>query len=237
MSERSVRFIGTGRAGGALASALAAVGWSVATPLGRDDDLVHAGDGVGLVVIATPDAAIAAVAAQVDPRPDTVVLHLAGSLGLDVLAPHPRRAAAHPLMALPDAVTGARRLTAGGWFAVAGDPLADELVGELGGRSFVIDDERRAVYHAAAVVASNHLVALLGQVERLAAAADVPFEAFLDLVEGTVANVAELGPAAALTGPAARGDQATIDRHLAALDPSERELYEVLVAAARRLLP
>ena len=47
----------------------------------------------------------------------------------------------------------------------------------------------------------------------------MPLEAYLDLVRATVDNVAELGPAAALTGPAARGDWATIERHLAALDP------------------
>ena len=86
------------------------------------------------------------------------------------------------------------------------------------------------------MIASNHLVALLGQVERVAAAAGVPLEAYLDLVRATLDNVAELGPAAALTGPVARGDWATVDRHLAALDPSEHEAYGAMVALARRLV-
>jgi pantoate--beta-alanine ligase len=63
----------------------------------------------------------------------------------------------------------------------------------------------------------------------------VPLEAYLDLVRGTIENVAALGPAAALTGPVARGDWATVDRHLAAVDPSERPAYEALASEAARL--
>jgi predicted short-subunit dehydrogenase-like oxidoreductase (DUF2520 family) len=73
----------------------------------------------------------------------------------------------------------------------------------------------------------------------VAAAAGVPLAAYLDLVRATVDNVADLGPAAALTGPAARGDWTTIERHLAALDdmdPAERGAYEAMVALARRLV-
>ena len=64
----------------------------------------------------------------------------------------------------------------------------------------------------------------------------IPLEAFLALVRGTVDNVADLGPAAALTGPVARGDEATIQRHLAALPDAERAAYEAMVAEARKLL-
>jgi predicted short-subunit dehydrogenase-like oxidoreductase (DUF2520 family) len=76
---------------------------------------------------------------------------------------------------------------------------------------------------------------LMGQVERVAARVGVPLEAFLALARGSLDNVAALGPAAALTGPAARGDEATLDRHRAALDPSELPAYEAMVAEARRL--
>ena len=230
----AVRIIGRGRAGSALAIALGEVGWAVDV-VGRGDDLTSAASGVDVVVIATPDAVIGEVAAAVAPAPTTVVVHLAGSLGLDVLAPHPRRGALHPLVALPHGPTGARRLRSGAWFAVAGDPIVTTLAEALGGTTFQIADERRAAYHAAAVIASNHLVALLGQAQRVGDAAGVPFEALLELVRATVDNVAELGPAAALTGPAARGDDATIERHLAALAPEERPAYEALVAEARRL--
>jgi predicted short-subunit dehydrogenase-like oxidoreductase (DUF2520 family) len=231
----AVRLIGPGRAGRSLASALAQAGWDVRGVLGRGDDLARAADGVDLLVIATGDAAIAEVARTVEPRSTTVVAHLAGLLGLDVLAPHVRRAAVHPLLAMPNAELGARRLRSGAWFAVAGDPLGRQVVEDLGGRWFEVADADRAAYHAAAAIASNHLVALLGQAERVAATAGVPLEAYLDLVRATVDNVAELGPAAALTGPAARGDEAAIARHLAALAPEERAAYEALADQARRL--
>jgi predicted short-subunit dehydrogenase-like oxidoreductase (DUF2520 family) len=187
---------------------------------------------VDLLVLATPDGAVADVAAAVAPGP-AVVAHLAGSLGLDVLAPHERRAGLHPLRSIPTGETDLR----GAWFAVAGDPIAGEVVDALGGHRVEVADGDRAAYHAAACIAANHLVALLGQVERVAATAGVPLEAYLDLVRATVDNIAELGPAEALTGPVARGDQATIDRHLEALPPDERPAYEAMVDAARRLVP
>lgn len=233
---RRFRLVGPGRAGSSLADALVAVGWTDRGRLGRGDDVTTAADDVDVLIIATPDGAIAGVAAAVEPAATTVVLHLAGSVGLDALAPHPRRGALHPLMALPNAAVGAARLREGAWFAVAGDPLVSEIVRELGGRSFEIADADRAAYHAAACIASNHLVALMGQVERVARTVGVPFEAYLDLVRATVDNVDALGPTGALTGPAARGDWTTIERHRAALDPGELAAYDAMVAAARRLV-
>ncbi|MGZ4710937.1 MAG: DUF2520 domain-containing protein [Acidimicrobiales bacterium] len=234
----TLRVIGGGRAGRSLALALAQAGWRVGPILGRGDDVAGAATGVDLLVIATPDATITEVAAAVDPDPaGAVVAHLAGSLGLDVLAPHERRGALHPLVALPNPEVGAERLIGGAWFAVAGDPIARRVVDDLGGRAFEVGDEHRAAYHAAAVIASNHLVALMGQVDRVSAIAGVPLEAYLDLARTTLDNVAALGPAAALTGPVARGDEATLERHLAAIGPDERAGYLALVALARRLLP
>lgn len=234
---RTVRIIGPGRAGRSFAGALEETGkWRVLDLLGRGDQIQHAAHGVDLVVIATPDTTISAIAASIEPA-DGVVAHLAGSLGLDVLHPCPQdqRAAIHPLVSLADARVGAQRLQAGAWFAVAGNQLATEVVEDLGGSWFRIADEQRGAYHAAACIASNHLVALLGQAERVGRTAGVPFEAYMDLVRSTVENVAELGPAAALTGPAARGDWETIERHRAVLAPTERESYDAMVTLARRL--
>jgi predicted short-subunit dehydrogenase-like oxidoreductase (DUF2520 family) len=224
----TLRVIGPGRAGLSLSRALDAAGWRVLPPLGRDDDLRAAAAGTDLLVIATPDAAVASVAASIDPVPTTVVAHMAGSLGLAPLAAHPRRSTIHPLVALPDPDLGARCLR-GAWFAVAGDPLGQRVVADLEGTAIEVADGDRAAYHAAACVASNHLVALLGSVERIAATAGVPLAAYLDLVRATVDNVEALGPDAALTGPAARGDWKTIERHRAVLPEREREAYEALL--------
>jgi predicted short-subunit dehydrogenase-like oxidoreductase (DUF2520 family) len=233
---RTFRVIGAGRAGGALERALGASGsWRALPALGRTDDLSGAARDVDLLVVATPDRAVADVAGMVTPIGATVVAHLSGSLGLDALEPHPRRAAIHPLMTMPDAEIGAAKLV-GSWFAIAGDPLVAEVVAALRGRSFTVDEDRRAIYHAAACVASNHVAALLGQVERLAAEAGVPFDAFFDIVRATVDNCAELGPRRAITGPAARGDDETIARHRAAIDPRELATYDAMVIEIRRLV-
>ena len=221
-----------------MAAALSEVGWRVHPVLGRSasaDHVAGATAGAELVLIATPDASVPDVAAAIEPSETAVVAHLAGSLGLDAVAEHPRPAALHPLVALPNPAVGARRLRGGGWFAVAGDPLVRQVVADLGGRSFEVADADRAAYHAAAVVASNHLVALLGQAERIASSAGVPFAALIDLVRTTVDNVDDLGPTAALTGPAARGDNDTIRRHLEAISPAEHAAYEAMCEQARRL--
>jgi predicted short-subunit dehydrogenase-like oxidoreductase (DUF2520 family) len=211
------------------------VGWRALAPLGRGDDVSDAGVGADVLVIATPDAAITEVAAAVRPQPNLVVVHLAGSLGLDVLAPHANRASVHPIVALPDAEAGSQRLV-GAWFAFAGHPVAKEIVAALKGRAVEVPDDNRALHHAAAVIASNHLVALLGQVQRVADAAGVPLDAYLDLVRSTVDNVAELGPEAALTGPVARGDWETVERHRNALPEGERAAYDAMVELAQRLV-
>jgi predicted short-subunit dehydrogenase-like oxidoreductase (DUF2520 family) len=227
------RVIGPGRAGTSLAEALRRAGWAVDGPLGRQDDLAAAADGARLLVLAVPDGEIAVVAAAIRPG-EAVVAHLAGSLGLDVLAGHESVASLHPLVALPDAERGAARLR-GAWFATAGDPLVEEVVAALDGRSVAVADADRVAYHAAAAVASNHLVALLGQVERIAASIDVPLDAYLDLARGALDDVASVGPAAALTGPVSRGDWGTVSRHVEGLPESERPAYVILADAARRL--
>lgn len=230
-----LRVVGPGRAGRSLATALSRAGWQVVGLVGRDGDVAAAATGTDLVVIATPDAAIAEVAAAIEPSEAAVVAHLSGSIGLEVLARHPRAGALHPLVSLPDPERGAARLV-GAWFAVAGDPLVQRAAADLGGHWFEVADQDRAAYHAAAAVASNHLVGLMGQVARIAEGIGVPGEAYLALAAGSLQNVAAIGPAAALTGPVARGDWDTVRRHLAAIDPSERAAYLALAALARRLV-
>jgi len=233
----TVRVVGAGRAGRSFAKAIDdLVDWDVIDMRGRGVAIDDAAADVDLVLIATPDTVVADVAAAIRPG-RAVVAHVAGSLGLDVLAPHDRRAALHPLMSLPDAEIGAERLT-GGWFAVAGDPLVADLATALGGRTFEIADDDRTLYHAAAAVASNHLVALLGHAQRLGASVGVPADALMALALGSAKNAVALGPAAALTGPAARGDEATLAAHRDAIGrraPRELAAYEAMLAEARRL--
>lgn len=238
---RRCLIVGAGRAGSSFASALAEVGWSVDLVSSRDLDRIplEAIEHSDVVLLTVADAAIADVASQVaaalDHPVSGVVAHVSGSCDLDVLRPHPRTASIHPLMSLPDAATGARRLLDTCTFAVDGDPSIVDIVDDLGGRAIEVPSEKRAIYHATASVAANHLTALCAQVERLAAHADVPAEAFWPLMATTLANVADAGAAASLTGPAARGDWSTVRAHLAALPDDERQLYRVLCARAADL--
>ena len=255
---RRIALVGPGRAGGALCLALARRGDRVVSVAGRapDDpstqavaarfdadavDAAAAGAGADLVVLAPPDRVLAQVARTVAPglEPGTLVVHLSGAHGLGVLAATARRqgvtaGALHPLQTLPSIEAGADRL-AGSWAAVAGGPTVAAIATDLGMQAFEVTDERRAGYHAAACVASNHLVALLGQVDRLAAFVGVPREAFEPLVRASVEHAIALGPARALTGPVARGDAATVAAHLAAIPDEERRAYRAMADAARVL--
>jgi predicted short-subunit dehydrogenase-like oxidoreductase (DUF2520 family) len=255
----SVALIGPGRAGTTIVLALVEAGWDVVGVAGRAPDAAstvaaaaclagtpvlvsEAGRGASLVVIATPDRAIAQAASAVAASLErgALVVHLAGSRGVDVFdalraaRPDVRVGALHPLQTFPSASVGLARLP-GAWAAVAGDAAVHELARAIGLRPFDLPDTERVRYHATAVVASNHLVALLGQVERLAAQCGVPFEAFAGLVSASVEHALRMGPAAALTGPIARGDLGTVEQHLAALDPAERDAYRALAREAARL--
>jgi len=229
------RVIGAGRAGQALQRALGAAGWEALATVHHGDDVSTAASGCDLLVIAVPDADVASVAASVTPSPSIVVVHLAGSLGTGVLATHPRRGVLHPVVALPEPAEGARRLAAGAIFAISGDPLVADVVSALGGAAVEVADRDRAHHHAAATIASNHTVALLATVGRAAAVAGVPLRAYLGLARDAVDLVATHGPAAALTGPVARGDWSTVASHLAALSDADRPPYLALAAEAARL--
>ncbi|MHB8245781.1 MAG: DUF2520 domain-containing protein [Acidimicrobiales bacterium] len=232
--------VGGGRAGRSFELALSHAGTEVLLLRGHSAPEVLAGaaHGSDAVLIAVADRHVAEVAGRIEPDPHAVVLHCSGSLGLDALGPpdgHLRRASMHPLATLPDPVIGSLRLRGGAFFAVSGDQIATDLVLSLGGQPIVVAAGERARYHAAACVASNHLVALLGQVQRIAREAGLPFEAFLPLARGALDDVTMVGPAAALTGPAARGDLATLDAHRAAIDPAELPGYDAGVVLAQAL--
>ena len=105
----------------------------------------------------------------------------------------------------------------------------------LEARTFAVDEQQRARYHATATIAASHVAGLMGQVERNATQVGVPLAAYLDLARSTLANVEALGPPAALTGPIVRGDWETIRAHLAALSPDDRAAYLALATEAARL--
>ena len=191
-----------------------------------------------------PLASALAAAAAINAR--QVVLHLSGVHGQEALGPLVGSRAAlgslHPLQTISEPERAAERLK-GAWAAVEGMPraveAAEQLAQDVGLRPFRIASQAKPMYHAGAVFASNYVVVVEAVAQRLLRHAGLTdaeaWQALRPLVEGTIENLGRVGPLGALTGPVARGDEATIRRHVEALTQDDAALYRVLGRAALEL--
>jgi predicted short-subunit dehydrogenase-like oxidoreductase (DUF2520 family) len=257
-----VAVVGAGRVGTALAVLLARAGHRLVAVSGRDATrtrtekylpgvpFLPAADAVReaeAVLLGVPDDAIAATAQEISGsiRDGSSVAHLSGAAPLtelDAAAKAGARALSiHPLQTFPDVDAGIARLPESYVAVTAEDEegyaLGEGLAKDLGARPFRLPDDRKPMYHAAAVFASNYLAVTQRVAELLFMLAGIeePLPVFGPLARSTLENVLELGPAEALTGPAARGDQGTIRRNLEALSaeaPHSLPLYVELARAA-----
>lgn len=208
-----------------------------ALPLPWDQDLPRC----DLLVVAVRDDAIDEVAARLAGRAGSVdgAVHLSGlrSVGaLDALGGTPV-GSFHPLQTLPTPEAGAARL-GGSWIAVtSGDnAFADRLfsyAASLGAHPFELEDEAKPLYHAAAAAAANFTLAALATSQELFAAAGVDFEVAEPLIRAVIENALDMGPAAALTGPAARGDVGTVRAQMQAVRTSAPHLAADFAAMVR----
>lgn len=261
---RAIGVIGAGRAGVGLALAFSQAGQAVLLH-GRKKKKLPApltltvGDGdsappwiaeVDVLLLAVRDDAIKplaealAAAGAVEDR--HVVLHLSGVQGQEALGPLVSARAAlgsmHPLQTIVEPERAPARLR-GAWAAVEGMPraveTAEQLAAAIGMRPFRIPTKAKAIYHAGAVFASNYLVVVEAVAQRLLRHAGLSdadaWAALRPLVEGTLENLSRVEPKAALTGPVARGDTATIMRHLESLAVDDAKLYRALGRAALEL--
>jgi len=217
----TVRIVGQGRAGRAIAARLAERGLDLAA------------EAPALVLLCVPDRAIAPVAREIEPGP--WVAHVSGATPLAALDPHVRRFGVHPLQTLtlrrgPEQLDGA-------WGAVTAEgeearAVATWVAETLGLRPFTLDDQARALYHAGAVVASNYLVTLRRAAGALLTAAGAPPEALDPLMRRVIENDFEL------TGPIERGDWETVELHLDAIRsgrPELEDVYRTLAGATARV--
>jgi len=264
-SPRSVvGLIGPGRAGIGLALALTQAGYTVRLH-GRKKKKVPSpltltvGDGetapdwvasAGVVILAVRDDGIRplaeALAAARAITPEHVVLHLSGAQGQEALGALVTSRAAlgslHPLQTIVEPERAPARLK-GSWAAVEGMPravqAAERLAQDIEMRPFHIATKAKAIYHAGAVFASNYLVVVEAIAQRLLRHAGLTdadaWAALRPLVEGTFENLGRIEPKDALTGPIARGDTATIMRHLESLTFDDGKLYRELGRAALEL--
>lgn len=247
------------RAGIGIDGLFSAQGNSART-LARKSHIRHSGAMNGtvplgdIILICVPDDAIpAAVKRLAESGPSMkgrIVLHTSGGAGSDRLFPLKKFGASvgsiHPLQTFPR--TGPVTSLRGVHCAVEGDrtavAAAETIARRTGMRPFRITAGKKSLYHAAAVFASNFPVALLGVMEEVAARSGIAHKkvlsVFAPLVERSISNAMRLGPAEALTGPAARGDIGTMQRHrtaLRAVPDGKRltELYDLLSREAGRL--
>ena len=230
--------VGTGRLGGSIGHALGARGEPVeAIGRGFDPEPLEG----RIVLICVPDDEIPSVVERIAAGSATPrsVGHTSGATGLEVFGPLTIAEGAfslHPLQTVPDPRTD---LT-GSPAAVAGSDTralatARDLAGKLGMIPFEVADEVRALYHAAASVASNYLVTLEQEASELLSRAGVeePRRMLAPLVRRSLENWVERGPEA-LTGPVARGDRETVESHREAIALHAPELLELYDLMAER---
>jgi predicted short-subunit dehydrogenase-like oxidoreductase (DUF2520 family) len=271
-----VFIIGAGLVGTTLAAKLTRAGVPVAGLHGRQADLSDVGSALAgvlgstgelpdiisesqVVIISVRDARIPEVAKRLADekrlRPGQVVLHTSGNHpAAEMLSAVKGQVKGvgtlHPLIAVTDA-PGTLENLAGAYFGIEGDNEATRqakiLVRRMGGRPLELSAESMSLYHAAAVMASNYVVALADMARALLVTSGVPevdaVPALVPLMTSAVRNVAEVGLPSAMTGPAVRGDVGSIERHISALQakaPETLDLYrrlgrEVLRIARKRV--
>jgi predicted short-subunit dehydrogenase-like oxidoreductase (DUF2520 family) len=260
---QTVSIIGVGRIGGALALALDAGNYSIENLVVREKEKVEIIRGklkskprIGnladdekiesdIIFICTQDAEIGNVAeilaAKLKQNP--FVFHTSGALSSETLNELKkigcRTGSIHPLVSVSNAARGAKSFR-GAFFCVEGEnaavSIAEKVVAALGGESFSIETEYKTLYHAAAVTACGHLVALLAASFEMIAKCGLGDEQakriLLPLIKSTIENLEQQTPAAALTGTFARADTETFVRHLETLEknvsPEILELYLLL---------
>lgn len=269
----SFSIVGCGRVGTTLAKYLVAAGYRACGLASRSEKSAKAAAAVtgcelfsvnpeevtkdaDVVFITTPDDVIAPVCQQIAERgglrKGALVYHCSGSLPSTILEPAKKAGAQigsmHPLQSFASA-EGEQNPFDGIIVSVEGDKdaveLALEMAWKLGATGLTIRTDAKAMYHAAAVVASNALVTLVDLSYQLIGVAgissDDAYKVLGPLIEGTLNNIKDKGTVDALTGPVVRGDVSVIEKHMGEINaktPELAELYRVLgkytVAVARK---
>ena len=253
-------FVGSGRAARSLARSLARRGHrlviarrgdsaerlsaDLGAELAAAEEVLASAD---LTILAVPDGKVArlaeGLAADAAAGEQRVVLHLAGSLGLEALRPLAQAgyatAAMHPLQVL-----SGWRIPPGTTFAVEADaaarPLVARLVADLNGVEIELPAGARVAYHAAAVIAANLGMTLLAEavdlLDQLGIDRGEALQGLSGLVRGGLEASLDSGLPAALTGPVTRGDAGTVAAHLEALagDPELQAAYRAVSGLALR---
>jgi len=204
-------------------------------------DPVHVLTESEIIFITTPDRELGGIAellansGQVAAK--QIFYQMSGALPAEVLLPLSQAggtiASVHPLQSFAN-VTKAIDNLPGSYFAIQGEEKAVEaafaLVEQLSGRPFILKSSDKALYHLGACVASNYLVSTIHYAvniyKKIGMSEEDATHALMPLIRGTLANIETLGPVKALTGPVARGDLNTVEKHLEALKKLNTDLTD-----------
>ena len=258
-------FIGAGTTGTALAVRLSQKGWPVvavssrtlssAQKLARRVSNCQAypttqelADVAEMVFITTPDDVIAEVCGKVQWHKGQSVLHCSGAHSVDILEPAKELGAAvgsfHPLQTFADVDQAIKNLPGSTFALEAEEPLLStlkELVHLLNGNWVRLGSGDKVLYHTAAVFACNYLVTLvklaLDLWKDFGVSSKEATRALLPLLKGTLNNIDSIGVPDCLTGPIARGDLGTIERHLRALDAKNPSLLTTYKELGLQTIP
>jgi predicted short-subunit dehydrogenase-like oxidoreductase (DUF2520 family) len=256
-----IGIIGPGRAGTALARALARAGHEITAaaavsessrqrvaqyfPRARLTEPAQVLADADLVLLTVPDdvlgGLVAGLAATGAPFAGRLIAHASGAHGVRVLDPATRVGALplalHPVMTFTGREDDVDRIKGVCFGVTAPEPLrpaAEALVIEMGGEPVFIAEENRSLYHAALAFAANHLVTLVAEAATLLrdAGAEAPNRMLGPLLGAALDNALRFGDAG-LTGPVARGDDGTVAAHVAAIAAAEPGALPAYLALAR----
>jgi predicted short-subunit dehydrogenase-like oxidoreductase (DUF2520 family) len=258
-------FIGAGTTGTALAARLSEKGWPVVGVSSRTSSSTQKlarlvpscrayytsqelADVAEMVFITTPDDVIAQVCSEVDWHAGQSVLHCSGAHSVDILEPAKKLGAAvgsfHPLQTFADVDRAITNLPGSTFGLEAEEPLLStlkELTSLLDGNWVELKPGDKVLYHAAAVFACNYLVTLvklaLDLWKHFGASSEEATRALLPLLRGTLNNIDSIGLPNCLTGPVARGDLGTIERHLKALNAVNSSLLTTYKELGLQTIP
>jgi predicted short-subunit dehydrogenase-like oxidoreductase (DUF2520 family) len=261
----NIGFVGAGTTGTALAARLDQQGFVIKAVCSRtlssaerlakrvENCLVfetaqEVADNVQLVFVTTPDDAISSIASSVKWRRNQYAVHCSGAHSTDILEPAKTYGAStggfHPLQTFADVEQAFNNLP-GSTFAIEAEGTLQTILKEvaisLKGEIVLLKAEDKAVYHAAAVFASNYLVTLVKMATDLwsdfGVSRQQSIKALLPLMRGTLQNIQNVGLPDCLTGPIARGDFGTINKHLDTLKKENLDIANVYKVLGLATIP
>lgn len=266
---KSVSIIGIGRVGGALAIGLSEKGYLIenlvfktSTKIEQITNHIKGKTNVGklsemkdlateIIFITTQDSEIESVVDDLKQRnfkKKTYIFHTSGSISSDILSELKGKnclvASIHPLVSISDPWLGIKRFD-NAYFCVEGEDeavnIAEKIVQDLGGKPFSIETKYKSLYHASAVTACGHLVAVIDMamemLQKCGLESNQAKEILMPLIKSTIENIAEQKNSEALTGTFARADVETLKKHIETINENaSQEILGIYLSLGQRSL-